>query len=112
VYFPSAFCFNIILYIPGMNPSCKCKASKSPTLHTWHLLCKNESKVAKSLGCVAVAGSGGDKGAFMFCGGNFLNSQIVKAKERTGLQGNDSKLTLQEIYPVWPRNDAFPQLLI
>jgi hypothetical protein len=48
----------------------------------------------------------------MSCGGNFLNSQVLKATGRTGLQGNDVKLTLQEIYPVWPRNDAFPQLLI
>jgi hypothetical protein len=95
-----------------MNPLCKCKASKSPTLHTWHLSYRNESKVARSLGWVALARSGGDKGAFTFCRGNFLNSQIVKAKGRTGLRGNDSKLTLQEIYPVWPRNDAFPQLLI
>jgi hypothetical protein len=39
--------------------------------------------------------------------GTFLNNVIVKAKGRTGLQGNDSKLTVQEIYPVWPRNDAF-----
>jgi hypothetical protein len=59
-----------------------------------------------------VVGSGGDRGVFTFCVGNFLNGQILEAKGRTGLQGNDSKLTLQEIYPVWPRNDAFPQLLI
>jgi hypothetical protein len=59
-----------------------------------------------------VAGFGGDRGAFTFCGANSLNSQILKAKGRTGLQGNDFKLTLQEIYPVWPRNDAFLQLII
>jgi hypothetical protein len=41
-----------------------------------------------------------------------VGTYIVEAKGRTGLQGNDSKLTLREIYPVWPRNDAFPQLLI
>jgi hypothetical protein len=29
-----------------------------------------------------------------------------------GLQGNDFKLTLQEMYPVWPGEDAFPQLLV
>jgi hypothetical protein len=73
---------------------------------------RNESTVTRSLGWVAVAGSGGDRGAFRFCDGNFLNSQILKAKGRTGLQGNYFKLTLQEIYPVWPRNDAFPQLII
>jgi hypothetical protein len=83
-----------------------------PTLHTWHLSYKSESKVARSLGWVAVEGSGGHRGAFRFCGGNFMNSQILKAKGRAGLQGNYFRLTLQEIYPVWPRNDAFPQLII
>jgi hypothetical protein len=92
-----------------MNPLCKCKASKSLTLHTWHLSYKNKSKVARLLRWVAVAGSSGDRGALIICGGNFLNSQILKAtKGRTGLQGNDFRLTLQEMYPVWPRNDAFP----
>jgi hypothetical protein len=75
-----------------MNPMCKCKSIKSPTLHTWHLSYRNKSKIARSLGWVAVAGSGGDRGAFMFCGGNFLNSQILKAEGRTGLQGNLSCL--------------------
>jgi hypothetical protein len=65
---------------------------------------QNESNVARSLGWVAVTGSGGDRGAFTFCGGNFLNNQILKAKGRT--QGYN------KIYPVWPRNDAFPQLLL
>jgi hypothetical protein len=55
-----------------------------------------------------VAGSGGELGTFRSCGGNFMNSQILKAKGRTVLQGYDFRLTLQEIYPVWPRNDAFP----
>jgi hypothetical protein len=63
----------------------------------------NESKFARSLGWFAEAGSGGDRGAFTFCGGNFLNSQILKAKEGQGYN---------EIYPVWPRNDALPQLLL
>jgi hypothetical protein len=96
LYFPQEFCFNKIQYILGMNPLCKCKANKSPTLHTLHLSCRNESKVARSLGWVEVAGSSGDRGAFTFHGGNFLNSQIVKAKGRRGLQGNDSKLTFQK----------------
>jgi hypothetical protein len=95
-----------------MNPLCKCKPNKSPTSHTWHLSYKNESKVTRSLGWVAVIGSDGNRGAVTFCDGKFLNSQIFKAKRRSGLQGNDFKLTLQEIYPVWPRNDALPQLII
>jgi hypothetical protein len=47
---------------------------------------QNESKVGRSMGWVAVAGSGSDRGAFTFCGGNFLNSQILKAKGGTGIQ--------------------------
>jgi hypothetical protein len=97
--FPQEFCFSIVQYIPGMNPMCKCKASKTQTLYTWHLSYKNDSKVTRSLGCVAVAGSGGDRGALTFCGGDFLNSQILKAKGGTGLQGNLSCLAKERCIP-------------
>jgi hypothetical protein len=91
-----------------MNPSCKCKANKSQ--HCTHDIfhTKINLRLLGHWDWFAVVGSGGYRGAFRFCGGNFSNSQILKAKGRTGLQGDDFKLTLQEIYPVWPRNDAFP----
>jgi hypothetical protein len=97
--FPSRILFQHGTVYSRNEPLCKCKASKSPTLHTRHLSYRNESKVARSLGWVAVAGSGGDKGAFTFCVGNFLNSQIVKAEGRMELQGNLSCLAKEQCIP-------------
>jgi hypothetical protein len=46
LYFKKHFDFAIIHNVIGTNFLCKWKASKSPTIHTWHLSDKNEFEVA------------------------------------------------------------------